>query len=117
MAGDVLQEVMATPEENDILKRLSLRRRRLVNERVRVLNSLQADLQAVAPGLLQITRDVGNLWFMNVSNLPQGTAQAGPGAPRLPRYCVTCRLWCRPYLFKAYHTDRVGECRLSPIRS
>ena len=65
MAGDVLQEVMATPEENDILKRLSRRRRRLVNERGRVLNSLQADLQAVAPGLLQITRDVGNLWFLN----------------------------------------------------
>ena len=49
MAGDVLQEVMAKPEENDILKRLSRRRRRLVNERVRVLNSLQADLQAACP--------------------------------------------------------------------
>jgi len=65
MAGDVLQEVMATPEENDILKRLSRRRRRLVNERGRVMNSMQADLQAVAPGLLQITRYVGNLWFLN----------------------------------------------------
>jgi len=65
MAGDVLQEVMATPAENDILKRLSRRRRRLVDERGRVLNSIQADLQAVAPGLLQITRYVGNLWFLN----------------------------------------------------
>ncbi len=65
MAGEVLQEVMATPKENDILKRLSRRRRRLVNERGRVLNSLQADLQAVAPGLLQITWHVGNLWFLN----------------------------------------------------
>jgi transposase len=65
MAGDVLQEVMATPEENDILKRLSRRRRRLVDERGRVINSMQADLQAVAPGLLQITRYVGNLWFLN----------------------------------------------------
>ena len=65
MAGDVLQEVMATPEENDILKRLSRRRRRLVNERGRVVNSMQADLQAVAPGLSQITQDVANLWFLN----------------------------------------------------
>jgi transposase len=65
MAGDVLQEVMATPEENDILKRLSRRRRRLVNERGRVVNSIQADLQAVAPGLSQITQDVANLWFLN----------------------------------------------------
>ncbi len=72
MAGDVLQEVMATPEENDILKRLSRRRRRLVNERGRVLNALQADLQAVAPGLLQITRDVGNLWFLNFLTCRKG---------------------------------------------
>jgi transposase len=72
MAGDVLQKVMATPEENDILKRLSRRRRRLVNERARVLNSLQADLQAVAPGLLQITREVGNLWFLNFLTCRRG---------------------------------------------
>ena len=42
------------------LKRLSRRRRRLV--RGRVVNSMQADLQAAAPGLLLITRDVANLW-------------------------------------------------------
>ena len=65
MAGDVLQEVMATPEENDILKRLSRRRRRLVDERGRVISAMQADLQAVAPGLSQITRFAGNLWFLN----------------------------------------------------
>jgi transposase len=65
MADDVLQEVMATPKENDILKRLTRRRRRLVDERGRVINAMQADLQAVAPGLLQITRYVGNLWFLN----------------------------------------------------
>ncbi len=72
MAGGVLQEVMATPEENDILKRLSRRRRRLVNERGRVINSLQADLQAVAPGLLQITREVGNLWFLSFLTCRKG---------------------------------------------
>ncbi len=32
----------------------------------------------------------------------------------LPRHRATCRKWCRPYLFKAYHTDGVGEWRLSP---
>jgi transposase len=72
MAGDVLQEVMATPAENDILKRLSRRRRRLVNERTRVINSMQADLQAVCPGLLDITRDVGNLWFLNFVTCRKG---------------------------------------------
>ncbi len=64
IAKDVLQEVRATPQENEILKRLSRRRRRLVNERVRVLNSLQADLQSVCPGMLEITGDAGNLWFL-----------------------------------------------------
>ncbi len=72
MAGDVLQEVMATPAENDILKRLSRRRRRLVNEQTRVLNSMQADLQAVCPGLLDITRDVSNLWFLNFVTCRKG---------------------------------------------
>ncbi len=66
MAGDVLQEVMTTPAENDILKRLSRRRRRLVDERGGVVNSMQADLQAICPGLLAITREVGNLWFLNL---------------------------------------------------
>ncbi len=72
MAGDVLQEVMATPEESHILKRLSRRRRRLVNERGRVVNAMQADLQAVCPGLLEITRDVGNLWFLNFLTCRKG---------------------------------------------
>ena len=64
IAKDVLQEVKTTPQENDILKRISRRRRRLVYERVRVLNNLQADLQSVCPGLLEITGEAGNLWFL-----------------------------------------------------
>ena len=72
MAREVLQEVMATPEENRVLKRLSRRRRRLVNERGRVINAMQADLQAVCPGLLEITRDAGNLWFLNFLTCRKG---------------------------------------------
>lgn len=60
----VLQEVGAVSEANAHLKRLTRRRRRLVNERVRVLNTLHADLQAVCRGLLEITMDVGNQWFL-----------------------------------------------------
>jgi transposase len=63
-ARGVLQEVVAVPEENDLLKRLTRRRRRLVEERARVLNILQADLQAVSPGLLGITKDASNVWFL-----------------------------------------------------
>jgi transposase len=65
LAKEVLQEVCATAPENEVLKRLSRRRRRLVNERVRVVNNLQADLQAVCPGLLEITGEASNQWFLN----------------------------------------------------
>jgi transposase len=58
-----------------VLKRLTRRRRRLVNERVRVVNNLQADLQAVCPGLLEITSEASNQWFLNfllsADTLPQ----------------------------------------------
>jgi transposase len=77
LAKAVLQEVGAVPAANERLKRLTRRRRRLVNERVRVLNTLQADLQAVCPGLLDLTREVGNQWFLHflvsADTLPQLT--------------------------------------------
>jgi transposase len=75
LAKEVLQEVSGTPHENEVLKRLTRRRRRLVNERVRVVNNLQADLQAVCPGLLEITSEASNQWFLNfllsADTLPQ----------------------------------------------
>jgi transposase len=75
LAKEVLQEVTGTPPGNEILKRLTRRRRRLVNERVRVVNNLQADLQAVCPGLLEITGEASNQWFLNfllsANTLPQ----------------------------------------------
>jgi transposase len=64
MAKDVLQEVLPTPEVNEKLKRLSRRRRQLVTEKLRVLNRMQADLQAVSPKLLAATHDADNLWFL-----------------------------------------------------
>ena len=66
MAKAVLQEVGVVSAANARLKRLTRRRRRLVNERVRVVNTLQADLQAVCPGLIDITREVGNQWFLHL---------------------------------------------------
>jgi transposase len=75
LAKQVLQEVTGTPKGNEVLKRLTRRRRRLVNERVRVVNNLQADLQAVCPGLLEITAEASNRWFLSfllsADSLPQ----------------------------------------------
>ena len=74
-ARDVLQEVMPTPEENERLKRLSRRRRSLVDEKTRILSRFQTDLQATCPGLLAITGDAENVWFLNfitsVDSLPK----------------------------------------------
>lgn len=64
LAKDVLQEAPRVPAENEKLKRLSRRRRQLVREKVRVVNRMQADLQAVCPELLALTGSVDNLWFL-----------------------------------------------------
>jgi transposase len=61
LAKDVLGEVAAVPEAHAQLKRLTRRRRVLVNEKVRVINRLQSDLHAVCPGLAEITGAVDNL--------------------------------------------------------
>jgi transposase len=65
VARNALQEVAPTPAVNDKLKRLTRRRKQLVNERVRLVNRLHADLHAVSPGLAAITGDVANVWFLN----------------------------------------------------
>ena len=49
---------------NERLKRLNWRRRHLVIEKMRVLNRMQTDLQAVCSELLATTNDADNLWFL-----------------------------------------------------
>lgn len=66
LAKRVLHTVGHTPVENEQLKRLTRRRGQMVEEKTRVLNRLQSDLQAVSPGLLEITGEAGNLWFLNL---------------------------------------------------
>lgn len=66
LAKTVLHRVGQTPVENEQLKRYTRRRRQLVDDKVRVLNRLQSDVQAVSPGLLEITGQAGNLWFLNL---------------------------------------------------
>lgn len=59
-----VQEVFEVPEENEKLKCLSRRRRRLVKEQTRLLSQIQVDLSSSCPGLASITGQVGNLWFL-----------------------------------------------------
>ena len=94
LAKEVLQEVSGTPPENEVLKRLTRRRRRLVNERVRVVNNLQADLQAVCPGLLEITAEASNQWFLNfllsADTLPQLARLRRNTLLKIPSVGVKC---------------------------
>ena len=65
ISKNALQEIFKTPEINEQLKRFTRTRRQLINDKVRLSNRMHADLQAVAPGLLEITGNIANRWFLN----------------------------------------------------
>lgn len=65
LAKSVLQEVVQVPVANEKIKRITRRRRSLVDEKIVVMNRLQSDLRACIPGLLELTKQVDNLWFLN----------------------------------------------------
>lgn len=69
MARAVLQEVAAVGQTEQHLKALTRRRKQLVDDRMRLSMRMQADLQAACPGLLAITGQADNLWFLNFITL------------------------------------------------
>lgn len=115
LAKGVLQEVTPGPRENDLLKRLTRRRRSLVNEKGRVVNRLQADLQAVCPGLAAITNNADNLWFLNflthaddltkLARLKQNTVLGIRAVGR--KYAATIRAWQKQASF-SHDVECVG---------
>jgi transposase len=111
LAKEVLQEVTGTPSENEVLKRLTRRRRRLVNERVRVVNSLQADLQAVCPGLLEITVEASNQWFLNfllsADTLPQLARLRRNTLLKIPSVGVKCASIIEGWQKRAHFSQEV----------
>ena len=115
MAGDVLQETAPIPEENNVLKRLSRRQRRLVDERTRLGNALGADLQAVCPGLLEITREVNNCWFLNFltcrNGLPKLARLRRASLLKIPgigqKYADIIQAWQKKAFF-SHDVDLVG---------
>jgi transposase len=65
MASAVLQEVAPVDPLHQQLKALTRRRKQLVSERMKISQRMQAELQGAAPGLLAITGQADNLWFLN----------------------------------------------------
>lgn len=66
LAKRVVHEVREIPAANAKLQRLTRRRRQLISEKVRILNRMQSELQAVCPGLVAITRSVASRWFLEL---------------------------------------------------
>ena len=66
LAKGIVHDVGDVPAANTQLQRLMRRRRQLVAEKVRIGNRMQADLHAVSPGLLPITRSADNRWFLGL---------------------------------------------------
>jgi transposase len=107
VARGVLQQIVALTQEAERLKRLTRRRRQLVNEKVRVVNRMHSDLQAVCPGLLAITTDVDNLWFLSLLGAREDIRKLARVRPDSLRalegvgrtYCAKIQAWQREALF------------------
>lgn len=122
-ARRVLQEVPAAAPENDRLKRLTRRRRALVDERSRILSRLHSDLQAVCPGLLTITGDIDNVWFLNflthcndlakLARLQAKTVLGVHGVGR--KYAAIIRAW-QPEARFSHDVDYVGPMIIEDAR-
>lgn len=123
VARGVLQEIVAATEEAERLKRLTRRRRQLVNEKVRVLNRMQADLQAVCPGLLAITTEADNLWFLSLlgaredirklASLRPASLLTLEGVGRT--YCAKIQAW-QPEAFFSHDAEWAGPMIVADAR-
>jgi transposase len=123
LARDVLQEIPRTPEENEKLKRLSRRRRQLVEEKVRLVNRMQDDLHAVCPELLSLTGSTDNLWFLRflsakddlreLREMSQENLLAIPGIGR--KFGSLIRRWQKQAKFSS-SVEYVGPMIISDAR-
>ncbi len=67
----VLQEIKPFDDTNTRLKRLTRRRKQLVQEKIALINRFSTELQSVAPDLKLITKAVDNLWFLRFFTLKE----------------------------------------------
>lgn len=123
VARDVLQLIIAVPPENDQLKQLTRRRRQLVNDKMRLIARMVAMLQALCPGLLELTGAVDNVWFLSlltaradVRKLPglrETTLRSLPGIGK--KYAALIKTWQREALL-ADDADWTGPMLTSDAR-
>jgi len=75
LAKNALQEVERPEEAAEKLKAITRRRRELVLEKTRIMNRMQADLEAICPGILSLTGSVDNIWFLNLLTFREDITQ------------------------------------------
>lgn len=63
---NALEEILPISLTNVKLKALTRRRKQLVHDRSRISMRMQAELHAACPGLLAITKQAGNIWFLSL---------------------------------------------------
>jgi transposase len=83
--GTVCEPVRRAGPVHRHVRALTQRRRRLVQEKTRLSSQLQANLQAVCPGLVSITRRVDNLWFLHFLKARRQLRQLARLRPRTVR--------------------------------
>jgi transposase len=66
LVKNCLQRIEKPNEINAKLKRYSRRRRRSVDERVALKGAMHSDLQSISPELLALTKNIDQVWFLNV---------------------------------------------------
>ena len=71
VAKKVLQEIQASDNSNVQLKKLTRRRKQLVEERMVITSRMGADLQAEAPDLKALPSSIDDLWFLRFMTLRQ----------------------------------------------
>ena len=109
MAKAILQEVAPVAETETRLKALTRRRKQLVDDRMRLSRRMQADLHATCPGLLAVTGQADNLWFLNflvlrddltkLKSVRQSTLLASVGIGK--GYAAKIRPWQQEATFSA----------------
>lgn len=70
-ANETLQKVHNVGEVETKLKRFSRRRRQLVDEKVILLNRMQADLQSVCPGFIDMFKEIDALYVLRFLSFRQ----------------------------------------------
>ncbi len=97
----ILYSALPVDRVHQHIKRLARRQQRLIEEKVRLLLRMKADLLAVCPSLLDLSQKIDTLWFLrllvaypDLARLKRARAQALLKIPGLGKSFLSCvQVW------------------------